>query len=118
MMETLPKITSWDSISENNEQTVRLVGKYTQIDVRKRPTAPPRYLGHVAIILEDNSRVLLYPIWHPSTIRPAAEIKQFEGKQVEVIGTLVEEAPENPGDPAMPNLILPCMIEVKSIQAI
>ena len=92
---------------------VRVIGKYTQIDARRRKEPPPVYQGHVALILADRTAVFLYPTWHPSAIRPAEEIARYNHKKVVVVGKMVPEAPESPQGAA--SIIEPCMLTIDSI---
>ena len=92
---------------------VRVIGKYTQIDARQRPSPPPVYEGIVAIILADSTAVYLYPMWHPSAIRPAEEIAQYDNKQVVVVGKMVPRTPKSPEPRAM--IVGPCMLTIDSI---
>jgi hypothetical protein len=93
---------------------VLLVGTYRQIDVRMRRKPPPVYRGHVAIVLEDGTEVLLEPVWKKTAIRPPDEIARFDNKAVRVLGTIHKVAPECPEPTA--NLLLPCMTDIESIE--
>lgn len=110
----LPTVLSQEDIDENALEQVRLIGRYTQIDVRKRPSASPIYNGHVALLLDDGTEVLLYPIWHSEAKRSADEIAQYQNRKVIVIGTIFPKSPGSPDNVA--NLVMPCLTEVKSIQ--
>ena len=101
--------------SDSGKQ-VRLIGKYTQRDVRQRKEPPPVYRGHVAIILADRTAVFLRPMWHPSARRPAEEIARYENKQVVVVGKMVPETPESPELAAM--IVAPCMLTIDSIELV
>jgi len=61
-MADYPPVTSGNQIMPNELETVRVVGKYVQIDVRMRKTDTPVYRGHVAIELDDATQILLEPI--------------------------------------------------------
>lgn len=100
--------------AEREGKQVRLIGRYTQVDVSYIKRLPPSYVGHVAVELDDGTGILLYPAWHPSAIRPANEITQFQDKRVVVIGKLVPTAPEPPDNSA--SLIGPCMLTIDSIE--
>jgi len=93
---------------------VRVIGKYTQIDARQRPSPPPQYKGIVAIILADDTPVFLQPMWHPDAIRPAEEIARYDNKKVVVVGKMVPKTPKSPEPQAM--IIAPCMIKIDSIE--
>jgi len=116
-----PRYTSRDDdetdkrieLRERGKQ-VRVIGKYSQVDVRQRPSPPPVYQGHVAIILADRAKVFLHPAWHPNAIRPAEEIARYNHKKVVVVGKMVPEAPESPEGAA--SLIAPCMLTIDSIE--
>ena len=79
-----------------------------------RQLPPPRYVGHVAIVLDDDTRVLLYPVWDTQARRGQDEIARFAGKRVEATGTLHATAPE--GSESVANLQLPCLTDVRSIR--
>ncbi|WP_425389060.1 hypothetical protein [Cylindrospermum stagnale] len=113
-MVQLPMVVVKADIEENAVEQVRLVGRYVQIDVRQRPDSPPVYNGNVALVLEDGTEVLLYPVWHVEAKRPKEEISRFEQKQVTVVGTIFPKAPSNPSHAA--NFLMPCLTEVQSIE--
>src|SRR5215831_2281744 len=98
-------VASEDDIAPHDEEEVRVVGRYAEVDVRMRRTPPPHYAGHVAIVLDDETRVLLYPVWDPQARRDQDEIARFAGKRVEATGTLHATAPE--GEESVANLQLP-----------
>ncbi|MGB3691998.1 MAG: hypothetical protein WA865_23220 [Spirulinaceae cyanobacterium] len=93
---------------------VRIIGQYTQVDVRKRPKPPPQYRGNVAVVLEDRRKVYLYPMWHPEAKRPSEEIARYENQQVIIVGKIVPRAPESPEATAM--IISPCLLTIDSIE--
>jgi hypothetical protein len=109
----LPTVSASEDIQQQTGKRVRLVGRYIQIDVRMRQVPPPVYNGHVAIALEDQTEVLLYPIWDSQAKRPPEEIARYENLPVAVIGTVLLEAPDSPEDAA--NLCSPCLVSVESI---
>ena len=113
-MAKLPAVESMDALADHPVEQVRLIGRYTQIDIRKRPNTSPVYAGHVAIVLDDGTEVLLYPVWHSEARRPADEITRFDKQRVVVVGTVYPEAPNGSGGAA--NLLLPCVTEVESIE--
>lgn len=108
-----PLILQQADILAHDQQEVRVVGRYIQIDVRMIQKSPPRYDGHVAIVLDDETEVLLYPVWHQQARRDEQEIAQFEGQRVEVTGKLYARAPENREGSA--NLRLPCLQNITVI---
>lgn len=104
-MTHLPIVASKDDIAEYANEEVRLIGRYRQIDVRKRQASPPVYSGHVAIVLDDSTAVLLYPIWHSSAKRPAEAIERLVDQRVAVEGTIFPKAPPSPDHAA--SLVMP-----------
>jgi D-alanyl-D-alanine carboxypeptidase len=110
-----PLISRREDIAAHDRQATRVVGRYTQFDARMNPRPPPRYAGHVVLVLDDGTKVLLYPVWHPQARRGDAEISRFEGQRVEVSGTLYAQAPESREDCA--NLRWPCLQDITAIQA-
>jgi len=101
----------------NRGKQVRVIGKYSQVEVSQRPSPspyPPVYKGHVAIILADRAEVFLHPTWYPNAIRPAEEIARYNHKKVVVVGKMVPEAPESPEGAA--SIIAPCMLTIDSIE--
>ena len=107
-------VASEDDVAPHDQEEVRVVGRYEEVDVRMRPVPPPRYVGHAAIVLDDDTRVLLYPVWDPRARRGPDEIARFAGKRVEAIGTLHATAPQ--GQESVANLELPCLTDVSSIR--
>ena len=73
-----PVVRTRAEIDEHATEQVRVTGRYTQIDVRQRPSPPAAYQGHVALVLDDGAKVLLYPVWHREAKRPADEIARLE----------------------------------------
>jgi hypothetical protein len=108
-----PLISQKKDIAVYDLQEARVVGRYIQIDVRMRQKAPPCYNGHVAILLDDDTKVLLYPVWDAQARRNSQEIAQFEGQRVEVIGKLYACAPED--SEGNSNLRLPCLENITAI---
>lgn len=100
--------------AEEEGKQVRLIGRYTQVDVSYIKQIPPAYEGHVAVELDDGTGILLYPMWHPLARRPADEITRYQDKRVVVIGRFVPRAPEPPELRA--SLIGPCMLTIDSIE--
>lgn len=115
-MTSLPIVANKNDIAEYADEQVRLIGRYTQIDVQKRQDSTPVYNGHVAIVLDDNTHVLLYPTWHSAAKRPAEEIERLVDQRVAVEGTIFPKAPSSPDNSA--SLVLPCMTKVTSISVV
>jgi hypothetical protein len=107
-------VSSEDDVARHDKEEVRVVGRYEQVDVRMMALPPPRYAGHVAIVLDDDTRVLLYPVWDQQARRAQDEIARFAGKRVEATGTLHATAPQ--GEELVANLELPCLTDVRSIR--
>jgi len=103
--------------AEKKGKQVRVIGKYTQIQVRQRPVSPPVYEGNVALILAEGTAkegfVFLHPTWHPEAIRPAEEIARYNDRLVVVVGKLVPTTPQSPN--AAAHLIGPCILTIDSI---
>jgi hypothetical protein len=110
----LPTILVMADLEANAGEQARVIGYYTQIDVRMRAEPPPVYNGNVAVVLEDGTKVLLYAIWDVEARRPAAEIAQYENQRVAVEGMVFPQCPDSPDHLA--NLRLPCLLMVDSIQ--
>ncbi|AFZ10986.1 hypothetical protein Osc7112_6907 (plasmid) [Oscillatoria nigro-viridis PCC 7112] len=96
---------------------VRVIGKYTQIDARRRQEPPPVYEGIVALMLAEDTAeraaVFLHPTCHPEAIRPAQEIAWYNDRLVVVVGRFVPDSPESPN--AVAHLVGPCMLTIDSI---
>ncbi|HEX9989537.1 MAG TPA: hypothetical protein VGE45_13800 [Chloroflexia bacterium] len=115
-MPDMPTVTTEDDINDNAGQNVRVVGRYTQIDVRKRSTPQPVYNGHASLVLEDGTTVLLEPIWSKASKRPRKEIKRYDGQIVGAVGIILPEAPDSPDEAA--NLMMPCLTNIQSISEV
>lgn len=115
-MAILPIVTKKDEIAVHRFEQARLIGRYTQMDVRKLRDGAPVYIGHVAVVLDDNTQVLLYPVWHSAAQRSDEEIKQFKDRRVAVEGTVFATAPSSPDNYA--NLMMPCVMDVTSISLV
>ncbi|MGC1247193.1 MAG: hypothetical protein WA865_13350 [Spirulinaceae cyanobacterium] len=111
--QNLPLINQLEQLDVYDGQQVRLVGKYVEHDVRMRPTGTPRYVGHVSIVLADNTHVSLFPVWYKDARRPQEEINSFKEHEVEVIGTLHRQAPSDPSGGASP--LSPCLTDTKAL---
>jgi hypothetical protein len=49
----LNSIYTKKDIAENNGNFSKVIGIYTEIDVRKMQTTPAEYYGHVAVVFEQ-----------------------------------------------------------------
>ena len=94
---------------------VRVVGDYVEVDARRRPRPPARFVGHAAISLEDGGRILLEPNWAPAALRSAGERTRFAGRRVEAVGLLWASSPEPPEPIAYKTA--PCLSPVESVVA-
>ena len=112
---SLPAVTRGDQIDAHDGARVRLVGTYIEFDARMRQPPPPRYVGHVAIVLADGTWVSLLPTWSPDALRPEAEVGQFKDRVVEVVGTLHAIAPAEPHGGA--SLMNPALTNVEVLRA-
>ena len=111
--ENLPLINQLEQLNAYDGQQVRLVGKYLESDVRMRPTETPRYVGHVSVVLADDTHVSLFPVWNKDAPRPQEEIDTFKDHEVEVIGTFYLQAPVDPSGGSSP--LSPCLTEIKAL---
>lgn len=109
----LPLINQLTQAEAYDGQIVRVVGKYAESDVRMKPIGTPRYVGHVSIVLADNTRVSLFPVWDNDARRPQEEIDRFKDLEVEVIGTFHRESPVDPRGGA--SLLNPCLTDIKAL---
>jgi hypothetical protein len=109
----LPEVRARAGLEQHDFDEVRLVGRYTEVDVRMKATPPPRHDGHVAIVLSDGAYVSLWPVWHAEARRPRAEIEHLRGHLVVVVGEAHARAPEEPHGGASP--LGPCVDDVKAI---
>jgi hypothetical protein len=111
----VPEVIDRAGIVEHAGERVRLVGRYTELDVRVNAPPPPEFRGHVAIILDDKTAVLLEADWRESAIRPRAEIERHREHRVAVTGMILPVAPRHPD--GANSLALPCMVEIESVTA-
>lgn len=114
-MTQLPTITTMAQIGEHAGERVRVVGRYTLQDVRKRRTPPAVYAGHATVRLSDGTAVLLEPAWAPEAIRPDDERQRHTNQMVAVVGLIFPRAPQSPDGSA--SLLMPCMINIETISA-
>lgn len=112
----LERCESLEDIYERTGERALVVGTYRQIDVRMRKKGEPKYTGHVAVRLMDETDVMLEPSWSTAAIRSVAERSQFDGKRVEVIGTIHLRAPEPPEEIAY--ILGPCVSPVEVVQEV
>jgi hypothetical protein len=104
-------VTSASDVETHAGQRVHVEGTYRQQDVRMRPVDPATlHVGHVAIVLDDGTRVYLYPPEDPEARRPADEIAQFENRRVRVAGVLL---PTIPSDNTA--IIAPCLLDTGDV---
>ena len=111
--DALPVVDQENTMASYDGQMVRLVGKYTEADVRMKPVGEPKYIGHVSIVLEDNTRIALFPVWKDDARRPKAEVERFKDKKVVVIGTLYQRSPADPRGGASP--LSPCLTDIQAL---
>ncbi len=94
--EVLPKIETLKDVSDNDNKRVVIEGVYTQIDIRlKRENPAVKYTGQVAIKLQDNTNIFIYPPTGPEAIRPKKEIKEMQGQQVRIVGMVFKNMPQS-----------------------
>ena len=111
----VPDVIDRAGIVEHAGERVRVVGRYTQLDVRVNPTGAPEFRGHVTLILDDRTAVLLEAEWREQAIRPAEEIARLAEKRVAATGMILPRAPRHPEGAASP--ALPCLVEIESVTA-
>ncbi len=111
-------LTAKAQIAELDLSWVRVEGRYEELDARMRPEGEPVYSGHVVIRMDDGTPILLEPVWEPEAIRSQAEREALRGRRVVVVGVLFAEAPPNPSNPGMSNLLLPCLSGIRELQAL
>jgi hypothetical protein len=115
MGEDLPVCSTASDIPRLAGARVCVVGIYQLVDLRQKPTPPPRFQGHAAVALENGALVLLEPPWSRVGQRPEAERTEWEGRTVEAVGVLHQRCPE-PREPVA-TLINPCLSPVERISA-
>jgi hypothetical protein len=92
-------------------QQVIVEGRYQQEDVRMMQVNPPvLHQGHVVLVLDDGSRVFLYPPASRDSLRDPVEIRRFEGRLVRAVGVIL---PRIPQEGSVQNA--PCLVYVVSI---
>ncbi|OQA00822.1 MAG: hypothetical protein BWY70_00587 [Bacteroidetes bacterium ADurb.Bin408] len=94
--EVLPKIETLKDVADNDNKRVMIEGIYTQIDIRLKKENPAvKYTGQVAIKLQDNTNVFIYPPTSPESIRPKKEIKEMQDQQVRIVGMIFKNMPQS-----------------------
>ena len=111
----IPRCETKKDLSALAEKRARVVGTYHQLDTRMRKQGAPVYRGHAAVRLGDGTEVLLEPTWSQAAIRDQQERDQFDGKSVEVTGTLHSQPPQSPDQAAQ--IVAPCVSPVEPIRA-
>lgn len=91
--ETLPKVASIKDATDYHNKRVIVEGIYTQVDIRLKKDNNPVYSGQVALKLEENTLVFLYPPTSPEAKRQKKEIKEMQGQQVRVVGMIFKNMP-------------------------
>lgn len=109
----LPVVSRLAEATTYDGKLVRLIGQYVERDSRMQPGGTPRYVGHVSIILADDTRVSLWPMWKHEARRPEQEIDRFKNHEVEVVGIFNTQAPVDPSGGA--SMTTPCLTEVKAL---
>lgn len=71
----------------------------------------------VRLELADGIGPFLDPFWSSRAIRPAAEVEQFLGKRVRVIGVYHKTMPRNPDDPPQASMMGGPCLEVERVEA-
>ena len=80
-------------VEANLSAYVVVEGVYEQRDVRMRPIGEPLYEGHVALELDDGTRVYLELQQEPAARRSAEERQRFEHRRVRATGLLFATNP-------------------------
>ena len=116
MKENLTTCSTIATCDANDGKTVVVVGTY-----RLFPDQPGiDYTGvprTVRIALDDGLGPFLEPYWHKEAIRPSAEVSQYLGKKVRVMGRYYREQPRNPDDPPHASAMGgPCIHPVEKIE--
>lgn len=91
--EVLPKVESIKDATDLNNKRVVVEGIYTQVDIRLKKPNPPVYTGQIALKLQENTLVFLYPPTSPEAKRPKAEIKEMKDQQVRIVGMIFKNMP-------------------------
>ena len=113
METTHPTVTTQDDIPLHFGSVVTVVGRYTQLDMRKAKTGDPVYNGHAALALSDGTTVMLEQPWSDKAIRSSEEITRCDGKNVHVIGMIWPHPGPHPDGAA--TLRIPLVTDVQSV---
>jgi len=111
----LERCKSLQDLQTEAGKRAAVIGMYLQVDIRMRKKGKSKYAGHVVVRLMDGADVMLEPSWSQAAIRSAEERRQFDGKRVEVIGTIHLQTPLPPEDVAY--IVGPCVSPVELVQA-
>jgi hypothetical protein len=103
-------VRSGGDVGALSGQQVQVEGIYRQQDVRMRPVGPPAYVGHVAIVLDDDTRVFLYPLGSAEAVRSTDEIQRFDQQRVRASGLLSARMPSQNA-----TIKAPCLLQVTSL---
>jgi hypothetical protein len=108
----LPVVSSGDDVKHHVSTYVSVEGVYEQQDVRMMRVDPEElFEGHAAIVLDDGTRVYLYPQQDPEARRSPEERERFEHRRVRVTGLLFAT---NPGPGAV--IQAPLLADISSIE--
>lgn len=110
---SLPRCHDADQIARASGRRAAVIGLYEEVDPRQRPVGPPRYAGHAALRLRDDTRVAIEPMWSEEAIRPIDERQALAGHLVEAIGTVRARTPEPPEPVAF--VTGPCLQSIEHI---
>jgi hypothetical protein len=113
-----PTVTSHADVKALGHVRVRVIGRYEQIDVRKRDprVGQPLFQGHAALRLDDGSMVTLEPPSEPSAVRSPDEIARFEGTRVVATGLLYPLGASS--EPHVARMITPALWPVETIEPV
>lgn len=116
----IPKIATKEGILAHQNELVYLKGIYIQNDVRMRRKNPDiLHKGHVAILLEDKTKVYMYPPDQTVALRDVDEIKKFENSKVLLKCKILPYIPQSTNQMQQASVIsAPCIVELISIREI
>jgi hypothetical protein len=107
----IPIVETLADVTRLAGQTVYVEGVYEQEDVRMMQVNPPTsFVGHVVVVLQDGSRVFVYPPADAKARRSKQEIKRFEHRRVRALGVILARIPQEGAVQQAP-----CLIDVESI---
>ncbi|BAY06911.1 hypothetical protein NIES2098_00210 [Calothrix sp. NIES-2098] len=80
-----------------NGQRVKIIGRYTSKSWQPNPqsTGIPGFKGLYTksqILLEDNTKVSIFPSWNKQSLRPPDEVENYNHQIVEAIGVVQFQA--------------------------